>query len=352
MSSPLQGGSMRRRGRRGRRPKRYVPPERRNRRRRGPGRLLIVLLMIVVIAGGAAYAAFGRGHSDGNGSSAAASGPGDGVTAATSPSKPETNVPPGISLVGPNAFKVRFKGGKPRAALVFDMKNGRVLYRLHPTAKLPIASLTKIMTALIVVDKTTAKDKTRVAKAAFDYSGSGVGVLPKRKKVPVEGLLAGLLLPSGNDAAIALADHISGTEKKFVKVMNRRARALHLTCTRYVSSHGLEKGNRSCAVDLAAMARLAMKQRRIAGIVKHKQLAVRFPIKHGKLYLNSTNPLLRLNYKGTIGLKTGSTDEAGHCLVAVVRRGNRELGVVLLHSPDTGTQAEQLFNAAFKAART
>jgi D-alanyl-D-alanine carboxypeptidase len=306
--------------------------------------------MLLVIAGGVAYAAFGRGHSDASSGGTSAGGSGDGVSASTSPAKPETNVPPGLSLVGPNAFRVRFKGGKPRAALVFDMKNGRILYRLHPTARLPIASLTKIMTALIVVDKTTKGEKTRVSKAAFKYTGSGVGVLPKRKKVPVEGLLAGLLLPSGNDAAIALADHISGTEKKFVKVMNRRARALHLTCTHYVSSHGLEKGNRSCAVDLAAEARLAMKQPRIARIVKNKQLAVRFPIKHGKLYLNSTNPLLRLNYRGTIGLKTGSTDDAGHCLVAVVLRGHRELGVVLLHSPDTGTQAEQLFNAAFKAA--
>jgi D-alanyl-D-alanine carboxypeptidase len=204
---------MRRRGRRGRRPKRYTPPERRYRRRRGPGRLLVVLVMLAVIGGGAAYAAFGRGHSSSGNTPSASGGSGDGVTAATSPSRPETNVPPGISLLGPNAFKVRFKGGKPRAALVFDMKNGRVLYRLHPTTKLPIASLTKIMTALIVVDKTSAKEKTRVAKAAFNYSGSGVGVLPKRKKVPVEGLLAGLLLPSGNDAAIALADHISGTEK-------------------------------------------------------------------------------------------------------------------------------------------
>jgi D-alanyl-D-alanine carboxypeptidase len=307
--------------------------------------------MLLVIAGGGAYAAWGRGHSSGGGGGSSPSAGGGDVTAATSPSKPETNVPPGISLVGPNTFRVRFKGGKPRAALVFDMKTGRVLYRRNPTTRLPIASLTKIMTALIVVDDTSSHEKTRVAKAAFDYSGSGVGLLPKKKKVPIEGLLAGLLLPSGNDAAIALADHISGTEKKFVRVMNQRARQLHLTCTRYVSSHGLEKGNRSCAVDLAAMSRLAMKQPRIARIVKNKQLAVRFPIKHGKLYLNSTNPLLRLNYKGTIGLKTGSTDDAGHCLVAVVRRGHRELGVVLLHSPDTGTQARQLFNAAFKATQ-
>jgi len=267
------------------------------------------------------------------------------------PTRPATQVPPGISIVGPNAFNVRLKSGKPRAALVFDTKTGRVLYKRDPLRRLPLASLTKIMTALIVVDSTRPSDKVRVSKHALSYSGSGVGVLPKGKKVPVEGLLAGLLLPSGNDAAIALSEGVSGSERRFVMTMNRRARKLGLRCTKFVSPHGLEPRNRSCAADLAVLARLAMDQPRIRRLVKRKQVATRFPIKGGRLYVNSTNPLLHLRYKGTIGLKTGSTDEAGHCFVGVVRRGRRELGVVLLHSPDTGTQAKQLLNAAFKAAR-
>jgi D-alanyl-D-alanine carboxypeptidase len=267
------------------------------------------------------------------------------------PTRPSTQVPPGISLVGPNAFDVRFKSGKPRAALVFDMKTGRVLYKRNPARRMPMASLTKIMTALIVVEQTRPRDRARISRRALGYSGSGVGVLPKGKKVPVEGLLAGLLLPSGNDAAIALAEHVSGSERRFVRTMNRRARKLGLRCTKFVSPHGLEPGNRSCAADLAAMSRLAMDEPRIARLVRRKQVATRFPIKGGRLYVNSTNPLLRLRYRGTIGLKTGSTDEAGHCFVGVVRRGRRELGVVLLHSPDTGTQAKQLFSAAFRAGR-
>jgi D-alanyl-D-alanine carboxypeptidase (penicillin-binding protein 5/6) len=267
------------------------------------------------------------------------------------PTRPSTEVPPGLSLTGPNAFNLRLKSGKPRAALVFDMRSGRVLYKRAPTERLPMASLTKIMTALITVDQTKPDEKIRITRDALDYSGSGVGVLPKRKKVPVKGLLAGLLLPSGNDAAIALADHIGGSQRRFVLMMNRRARKLGLRCTHFSSPHGLEASNQTCAADLAVLARLAMKQPRIATIVRHKQLATRFPIKGGKLYVNSTNPLMHLGYKGTIGLKTGSTDKAGHCFVGVVRRGRRELGVVLLHSPDTGTQAKQLLNAAFKAGR-
>jgi serine-type D-Ala-D-Ala carboxypeptidase (penicillin-binding protein 5/6) len=159
------------------------------------------------------------------------------------------------------------------------------------------------------------------------------------------------MLPSGNDAVIALAEHVSGSERRFVQTMNRRARKLGLTCTRFVSSHGLEPGNRSCAADLAAMTRLAMDEPRIRRLVGRKQVATRFPIKGGRLFVNSTNPLLRTGYRGTIGLKTGSTDEAGHCFAAVVRRGRRELGVVLLHSPNTGVQAKQLFDAAFRAGR-
>lgn len=314
--------------------------------------LVATLLALMASAAGGIYLTQGKGD---DGESARASAPREadapprsGVEA---PTRPSTQVPPGISLVGPNAFNVRLKARKPRAALVFDMKTGRALYKRQPVRPMPMASLTKIMTALVVVDETRPREKVRITRSALGYSGSGVGVLPKGKKVPVEGLLAGLLLPSGNDAAIALADHVSGSEKRFVQTMNRRARKLGLTCTRFVSSHGLEPGNRSCAADLAEMSRMAMDEPRIARVVRHKQYATRFPIKGGRLYVNSTNPLLRLRYKGTIGLKTGSTDEAGHCYVGVVRRGRRELGVVLLDSPDTGTQARQLLDAAFKAGR-
>ena len=202
---------------------------------------------------------------------------------------------------------------------------------------MPIASLTKIMTALLVVDETKRGEKAKITKAALAYSGSGVGVLPKGKKVPVDGLLAGLLLPSGNDAAIALADHVAGNEKRFVGLMNRRARKLGLHCTQV----------RLAARPRAAqplvrrrpgrdVARWRWRSRGSPASSRKKQVATRFPIKGGRLYVNSTNPLLRAGYKGTIGLKTGTTDEAGHCFVGVVRRGKRELGVVLLHSPDPG----------------
>jgi D-alanyl-D-alanine carboxypeptidase len=229
-----------------------------------------------------------------------------------------------------------------------DVHTGRVLWRRNPLERMPIASITKLMTALLVVQNTHNRDKVLITRDALHYTGSGVGLLPKGRHVTVRALLYGLLLPSGNDAAIALADHVAHSQPRFVRMMNAKARSLGLSCTHYTSPHGLEPGNRSCPADLAALARIVLHKARIAAIVRRPHAVVRFPIKGGKLWLNNTNPLLRMGYPGTIGLKTGDTDEAGHCLVAIVKRGPLTLGVVLLNSPNPQRQARQLFNRAFR----
>lgn len=252
-----------------------------------------------------------------------------------------------VDLGSVDAFHLRFKK-PPRAALVFDVDSGDVLWRLHPERTLPMASLTKMMTALLVVERTTPRERVKITRAALDYSGSGVGRLPRGRRVPIEALLHGLMLPSGNDAAIALAVHLSGSERRFVSLMNRRARELGLDCTRFASPHGLEAGNRSCAADLAALARLNMEQFRIRRVVRKEQAALRFPIRGGRLFLSTTNPLLRAGYPGALGLKTGYTRRAGRCFVGVAQRGGRTLGVVLLDSPDPGRQARKLLNTAFR----
>jgi serine-type D-Ala-D-Ala carboxypeptidase (penicillin-binding protein 5/6) len=273
---------------------------------------------------------------------------GDLGTTTHPPAKPSGAAPPpGITLFGAKPIRIHFKQ-PPRAGLVLDMATGQVLWAHHPLKRLPIASLTKIMTAIIVVERTRPNEHALITREALNYSGSGVGVLPRGREVPVGGLMAGMLLPSGNDAALALADHVAGHDRDFVKLMNQRARLLGLGCTHYSSSYGLPDTNRSCAVDLARLAQIAMSKPRIAGLVRKPQAKVRFPIKSGYLYVNSTNPLLHAHFPGTIGLKTGSTIKAGHCYVGVVRRGHREFGVVLLHSPNSLVQAEKLVTAAFK----
>ena len=258
---------------------------------------------------------------------------------------------PAVTIPPEDGIRPRLGRNPPRAGMLFDLDKGEALWSRRPREVVPIASLTKIMSALIVVDRTSPREKAKVTRTALRYSGSGVGVLPRGRRVPVEALLHGMMLVSGNDAAIALADHVAGSERAFVGLMNRRARQLGLRCKRFSSAYGLGRRARSCAADLAALPRLALEEPRIARVVRKREAAIPFPTAGGKLFLNSTNPLLRLRYKGTIGLKTGYTERAGHTYVGVVRRRGLTLGVVLLDSRDTGGQAKLIFDHAFRAVR-
>jgi D-alanyl-D-alanine carboxypeptidase len=237
---------------------------------------------------------------------------------------------------------------QPSAGLLFDLNSGRVLWQLNPLQRLHMASLTKLMTALRVVRTTTPDTPVLVTKEAVEAAGSKVGVLPLGKHVPAETLLYGLLLPSGNDAATALAQHVSGSVSSFVASMNVEAARLGLGCTHYSSPSGYTNAsNYTCAADLAELAYVDMRQPRIAHVVRSAGAVLPFPIKGGKLYLYNNNPLLVYGYPGTTGMKTGYTELAGDCLVATAKRDGVRLGVVLLHSPDMGQQAEYLLNAGF-----
>jgi D-alanyl-D-alanine carboxypeptidase len=257
--------------------------------------------------------------------------------------------PLAVKLDAPDVIRVPFHR-PPRAGLLFDLDTGKVLWRRNPSRILPIASLTKMMTALIVAANTTPGELVRIPKEARNAPGSRVGMLPKRKPVRVESLLYGLLLPSGNDAAHALADKVAGGSRSFVLTMNAEAQKMNLGCTQYTSPDGfIDAGNHSCAIDLAALARAVLDQPRLARIVASRTAVLKFPTKGGKLYLFNNNPLLRMRYPGTIGVKTGYTDAAGRCLVAAVRRRGHRLGIVLLHSYDPGLQARKLLDRGFRA---
>jgi serine-type D-Ala-D-Ala carboxypeptidase (penicillin-binding protein 5/6) len=241
-----------------------------------------------------------------------------------------------------------------RSGLLFDVRTGQVLWARRPARVLPMASLTKMMTALVVVAHAPGSARVLITSDALHYAGSGVGLLPKGKRVPLTALLYGLLLPSGNDAAIALADHVAGRQSGFLALMNRQARKMGLSCTHFTSVSGIvDQGNHSCAQDLAVIAHALLEQGLLAHIVGSRSVVLPFPIKGGKLFLYTNNPLLLLRYPGTDGVKTGFTDAAGQCLVATARRGRTWLGVVLLHSGDTSAQAQQLLDAGFaKAAKS
>ncbi len=320
-------------------------PRRRTRRPNWKG--FVALLLLLVVAGGIIWLALAGGDRDGARVpvSMASTPP---PLPPLSPAPPPDGPAPGaVSLDAEDAFRADLKR-LPRAGLVFDVGSGRVLWRLNERSPLPVASLTKLMTALLVAERTDPSDRVRITPTALFFEGQAVGNLPVGKKVPIEALLHGALLTSGNDAALALAEHTGGSVASFVRLMNRRAEELGLTCTHFVSPHGLEPGNRSCPADLAALSRLVLAKPRLARVVRKPQAVQRFPIPGGKLYTTSTNPLLLSGYRGTIGLKTGYNQEAGRCFIAVVRRGGRTLATVLLHSPDPSGQARRLFAQAFR----
>jgi D-alanyl-D-alanine carboxypeptidase (penicillin-binding protein 5/6) len=234
------------------------------------------------------------------------------------------------------------------SGILFDVWTGRILWEHDPGRRLPIASLTKLMTALVVAQHSRPSDPVLITWQATHFSGSGVGLLPLHKHVPVLSLLYGLLLPSGNDAAIALAQHVAGSERRFVGLMNARARQMQLDCTHFASASGLaDRDNYSCTTDLAVLAHAVLEQPLLARIVSSRYAILRFPIKGGHLFLWNNNPLLIMRYPGTDGVKTGYTVASGPCLVAAARRGHTWLGVVLLHSINPAGQAVKLFNLAF-----
>ena len=326
---------------------------RRRRRRRAPA----VLALLVVLAAAAAAVYLVAERRGGDETTAREQPPQARVAGGLEESEPLAGggtapSPLAVRLdQGGDPVRTRFKK-MPRSGLLFDIDTGRVLWRHQPTRVLPIASLTKMMTALIVSGRLGPRTRVPITREALRYQGSGVGLLPKGKRIRTETMLYGLMLPSGNDAAIALAQRAAGSVPRFVDAMNARAERMGLVCTRFSSPHGFEdKGNHSCAGDLAAVARAVLRMPRLAKIVRSREAALPFPIKGGKLYLYNNNPLLRQGYRGTTGMKTGYTDAAGRCLVATARRGGVRLGVVLLHSPDPGGQAKRLLDRGFALQR-
>jgi D-alanyl-D-alanine carboxypeptidase (penicillin-binding protein 5/6) len=255
-------------------------------------------------------------------------------------------------VIGPLPVTYRFKH-PPAAGILFDVNTGRVLWQRRPRLEHPIASLTKMMTALIVAGRDSPKERVRVSAKAAHTPGSATGLLPRGRKVPLEPLLQALVMISANDAAVALAEHDGGTVARFVKKMNRQARAMQLTCTRFSTPNGLrDRGNYSCAVDLAALARADLANPRIARIVHTRYAKPRFPIRGKHLYLSNNHYFLQHGLAGlpqaeVTGLKTGFTDAAGSCYVTTARVGRWQLGVVLLDTPNPLTQVPALLHAGF-----
>ena len=214
-----------------------------------------------------------------------------------------------------------------RAAIVYDRTSGTIIYGKSENEKRKMASTTKIMTATIVIENATLTDTVTVSKKAAGTGGSRLG-LKTGDKVTVYDLLYGLMLCSGNDAAVALAEHVGGDLEGFANLMNKKAQSLGLTNTHFVTPHGLDNDEHyTTAYELAKLADYALKNQTFANIVATKNYTV--TINGYSKNLNNTNELLG-NLNGVYGVKTGFTNGANRCLVTSIKRDDLDIICIVL----------------------
>jgi D-alanyl-D-alanine carboxypeptidase (penicillin-binding protein 5/6) len=249
--------------------------------------------------------------------------------------EPSTSAPPAIHAA---------------SAVLMDLDTGQVLYALDPAEKRAIASLTKIMTAYLVLSRTSSNEVVTVSENAA--SGRIVGIsglgLEEGEEISVQQLMYALLLQSANDAAVALAEDVSGDVDPFVKAMNATAARLGMTRTRFASPNGLDDAGYSTARDLANLTRAAYGLHGFARIVATRFHTIPAPSGRPRVVQNR-NALLWL-YPGAIGVKTGYTSAAGFNVVAAADRGNQRLVVVVLGEPgEPFSDAAALLDYGFAA---
>jgi len=233
---------------------------------------------------------------------------------------------------------------------VKDLDSGRLLYQRQPASRREVASLVKLITALLATEHLSLPATLTVPKAApsvgLDISGSSMNLLPG-ERLTVEQLLYGLLLPSGNDAAYTLAQAISGSQGAFVRLMNEKAVALGLRNTHFADAYGLDRaGAYSTAADMATLAEAFLKVPILARIVATTHHTISSTSQHQPFDLENTNALLT-SLPGVYGVKTGTTSAAGQCLVAAQRTANgRHLLAVVLGSTDRYADTTALLDYA------
>lgn len=247
-----------------------------------------------------------------------------------------------------------------RAAALVDADTGRVLWSRNGNARLPMASTTKMMTALLASELADPEEQTTVRPRDL-VSGSSI-YLQEGERITIEQLLYGALIQSGNDAAVTIADHVGreylggiGDEgiDAFIAAMNERATKMDLKNTRFQNANGFdEEGHYSSAIDLARLGRQVLAEPLLAAIVATAEYRVTGYIGTGQdrspLYhpVKTTNDLLG-SYRGANGIKTGTTPDAGEVLVASVRRGDSALIAVVLGSTDRFSDVRSMFDWGF-----
>lgn len=214
-----------------------------------------------------------------------------------------------------------------RRYIVYDRISKSMIIGKNEDVKSAMASTTKIMTTIVILEKVDLNEKVTVSAKAGGTGGSRLG-LKRGDKASVRDLLYGLMLRSGNDAAVALAEHVGGSVKGFAELMNEKAIELELTNTHFVTPHGLDDANHyTTALELAKLTDYAMDNETFAKIVGTKSTTIY--INNQSRQINNTNELLGV-LNGVVGVKTGFTNNAGRCLVTETKRNNMDIITIVL----------------------
>lgn len=233
-----------------------------------------------------------------------------------------------------------------RAAALIDVESGRLLYSSRGDEPMLIASLTKIMTAIVAIENGDLASKVKVGKNAFAKEGSSL-YLKQGEEMTLEDMLYGLMLRSGNDAATAIAEHVGGSEQGFVYLMNAKAEELNLTNTHFANPHGLDaEGHYSSANDLAKLTVYALHNPVFKEIVATKEKTADNPYEKWDYKWSNKNKMLRL-YEGADGVKTGYTKKALRCLVSSATRNGQQLVAVTLNDGNDWNDHASLLDFGF-----
>jgi D-alanyl-D-alanine carboxypeptidase (penicillin-binding protein 5/6) len=226
-------------------------------------------------------------------------------------------------------------------------RDGKLLWAGQPDARLPPASLAKMMTALLALERGRLDETVTVGRGVLQATGTRIGLKPG-EKLRAGDLLAASVVRSANDACRALADHLH--PQKFVAAMNQRAAALGMTNTRFLNACGHDReGQYASAADLLRLAEEVVKHAEYLRLSRLEKIS--FKTAHGRAFtLRNTNALIG-RYEGAIGLKTGYTEGAGNCLVALAVRDGAVVLAVLLNAPNRWWNAVGLLDRAFAAPR-
>ena len=237
----------------------------------------------------------------------------------------------------------------PEGILLQDNKSGRVLLELHADQPMAPASLTKIMSAIVILEDGNLDDEVTVSQRAAAAHKIKLHLKPGQL-VPLRGLLQAMLIRSANDACLAAVEHVAGDEESFVARMNAKAATLGLTRTHFQNACGFDMPDHySTASDLAALTTYAMGNESFAAIVREPAAVIRTADQRKKFIARTTNRLLG-TMEGVVGVKTGYTREAGRCLIVVVTREDKELLLVLLNARRRWWRAQELLELGLQSS--